>query len=178
MIITSKTHKKVSLDGLNLEMKTNERKDQTLDVLNKIVEASETLGILAIVDIDKRSDLGRSERDVFVAHDDFKLLTTDSVWRWPQLVVLLHDLRVLDDSLQLVHHSLVHVGLFADQRVVLVVRVVGVAEFAVRAEFELEELVAEFAFVAYVVAQIEVTRHCSKLDLSICLCSSFSNIRN
>lgn len=162
-------------------MKTNERKDQTLDVLNKIVEASETLRILAIVDVDKRSDLGRSERDMLVAHDDLELLTTDSVWWRPQLVVLLHDLRVLDDSLQLVHHSLVHVGLFADQRVVLVVRVVGVAEFAVRAEFELEELVAEFAFVAYVVAQIEVTRHCSKLDLSslyICLCSSFSNNRN
>jgi hypothetical protein len=46
--------------------------------------------------------------------------------------------------------------LLADHGVVLVVGVVGVAELAVGAELELEELVPELALVSHVVAQVEL----------------------
>lgn len=83
-------------------------------------------------------------------------LASDAIrWR-PQRIVLGHDLRVQNDALQLVHDGIVHVRLFANDRVVLVVGVVGVAQLAIRPELELEELVPEFAFVADIVAQIEV----------------------
>lgn len=137
-------------------MQTDEREDETLDVLNEIVEASQALGILAVVDVDERADLGGCERDVLVAHHDLELLSADSIGRRPRLVVFFHDVRVVDDAFQLVHHGLVHVGLFANERVVLVVGVVGVAELAVRTELELEKLVAELAFVADVVPQVEI----------------------
>lgn len=141
-------------------MKTDQREDKTLDILDEIVEASETFGILAIVDVDKRADLGRGERDVLVAHHDLELLTTDSIGRWPHLVVFFHDLGVLNDALELVHHRLVHIGLLANECVVLVVGVVGVAQFAIRSELELEKLVTELAFVPHVVTKVEITRHC------------------
>lgn len=59
-----------------------------------------------------------------------------------------------------------HVDLLPDHRVVLVVGVVGVAQLAVRAELELEELVPELALVADVVADVEVGGHCTKPGLS------------
>ena len=147
------------LDGLDFEVEANEREDETLDVLDEVVEAAEALGVLAVVDVDERADLGRGERDVLVAHDDLELLAADTVGRRPRLVVLLHDLGLVDDALELLHHRLVHIRLLADQRVVLVVGVVGVAQLAVRSKLELEELVAELALVADIVAQVEVARH-------------------
>ncbi len=133
-------------------MEANEREDQALDVLNEVVEAAEALGVLAVVDVHEGADLARSERDVLVAEHNLELLAADAVRRRPHLVVLLHDLRVLDDSLELVHDTLVDEALLADERVVLVVGVVGVAELAVRPELKLEKLVAEFASVANIVA--------------------------
>jgi hypothetical protein len=141
-------------------MQANEREHETLDVLDEVVEAAESLGVLAVVDVDKRADLARCEGDVLVAEHNLELLAADTIGRWPHLVVLLHDLRVLDDALELVHDGLVGEALLANQRVVLVVGVVGVAELAIRPELELEELVAEFAAVTHVVAQIELVRCC------------------
>ena len=59
--------------------------------------------------------------------------------------------------------------LLADHGVVLVVGVVGVAELAVGAELELEELVPELALVPRVVPQVELRiaagrRHCRRHD--------------
>ena len=59
--------------------------------------------------------------------------------------------------------------LLADHGVVLVVGVVGVAELAVGAELELEELVPELALVPHVVPQVELRiaagrRHCRRHD--------------
>jgi len=85
-------------------------------------------------------------------------LSTHAIWWWPRKIVLLHDLRVDDDPLQLLHHGLVDEGLLADHGVVLVVGIVGVPQLAVRPELELQELVAELALVTDVVAQVEVLR--------------------
>lgn len=51
------------------------------------------------------------------------------------------------------------VRLLAYHRVVFVVGVVGVAQLTVRPELELQELVAELALMADVVAYVEVRRH-------------------
>jgi len=59
-------------------------------------------------------------------------LSTHAIWWWPRKIVLLHDLRVDDDPLQLLHHGLVDEGLLADHGVVLVVGIVGVPQLAVR----------------------------------------------
>ena len=133
-------------------MQTDERKHETLDILHQVVEASEALGILAVVNVDQRADLGGGERNVLIAHDNLELLAADSVRCRPRLVVLLHDVRLLDDPLQLVHYRLVHVRLLPDQRVVLIVRVVGIAQLAVGSELKLQELVSEFASVTHVIA--------------------------
>jgi len=56
--------------------------------------------------------------------------------------------------------------LLPDQRFVLVVRIVGVSELSIRIELKLEELVAELALVAHIVAHIEISilRHCYVID--------------
>jgi len=79
-------------------------------------------------------------------------LSTHAIWWRPGQIVLLHDLRVDDDSLQFFHHGLVDEGLLADHGVVLVVGVVGVPQLAIRPELELQEFVPELALVSDVVA--------------------------
>ncbi len=46
-----------------------------------------------------------------------------------------------------------------DHGVILVVGVVGVSQFAIRPELELQELVPELALVAHVVTQVEIVAH-------------------
>ena len=62
------------LDGLDLEVEPDEWEDETLEILHQVVECAQTLGILGVVDVDQRSDLGRSEGNVFVAAHDLQLL--------------------------------------------------------------------------------------------------------
>ena len=70
-------------DGLNLEMQADHREDETLQILNQVVEATEPVGIAAVVDIDQRAYLRRGERDVLVAENDLQLLSTVTILRWP-----------------------------------------------------------------------------------------------
>ena len=53
------------------------------------------------------ANLAGGEADVLVPDDNLQLLPADSVWLWPQFVVLGHDLGVFNDPPQLVHNSLV-----------------------------------------------------------------------
>jgi hypothetical protein len=46
----------VILDGLDFEVETNERKYQTFQILNKVVECSEAFWIFTLVDINERSN--------------------------------------------------------------------------------------------------------------------------
>jgi len=46
----------VILDGLDFEVETNERKYQTFQILNKVVECSEAFWVFALVDINERSN--------------------------------------------------------------------------------------------------------------------------
>lgn len=96
---------------------------------------------------------------MLVADDNLQLLPADTVGLRPQRVVLLHDLRVDNDPLELVHDALVDVRLLADHRIVLVVGVVGIPQLAVRPELKLQELVTKLALVADIVANVEVGRH-------------------
>ena len=51
--------------------------------------------------------------------------------------------------LQTREHTAIDICLFADHRIVLVVRVVSIPHLTIGSELELEELVAEFALVAF-----------------------------
>lgn len=118
----------VILDGLDLEMESNEGEHQTLEVLDEIVETAETVWVAGLVDVHQGPDLAGGEADVLVPDHDLQLLAAHAVRLRPQRVVLGHDLAVLDDPPQLVHHGAVDVGLLADHRVVLVVAVVGIPD--------------------------------------------------
>ena len=107
-------------------MEANQREDQALEVLDQIVETAETVRVSGLVDIHQAANLAGGEADVFVADDDLQLLTSNTVRLRPEGVVLGHDLAVLDDSLQFVHHGGVDESLLSDHGVVLVVAVIGV----------------------------------------------------
>ena len=63
------------LDGLDLEMETNEGEHETLEVLNEIVEAAETVRVAGLVDIHEGPDLAGGEADVLVPDHNLQLLT-------------------------------------------------------------------------------------------------------
>lgn len=67
------------------------------------------------VDVDEGADLGGGEGDVFITNHDLQLLPPHPVRLRPWRVVLLHDLRVINDPLQLLHHAAVAVGLKAEK---------------------------------------------------------------
>lgn len=158
------------LDRLDLEVQRDQRENEALEILHQVVEASQAFRVVAGVHVGQRADFRGAERDLLVADAHFELLGAHSIRRRPGLVVLLHDLAVLDYSLQLLDHALVHVDLLLDDPVVLVVAVVRVAQLAVRANLELEELVAELAFVAHVVAQVETVSHSRRYRIAIATC--------
>ena len=107
-------------------MEADQREYQALEVLDQVVKTAEAVRVSGLVDVHQRANLAGGEADVFVSDDDLQLLTADTVGLRPEGVVLGHDLAVLDDSLQLVHHGGVDECLLADHGVVLVVAVVGV----------------------------------------------------
>merc|ERR1719440_1244441 len=72
------------------------------------------------------------------------------------IVVFLKDLAVFNSFPKLTHHCLCHVALFTDHDVVLIVRVVCIAQSPIWPELELEELVAKLALMAYIVPDIEL----------------------
>merc|ERR550525_814916 len=147
------------LYGLDLEMEPDEGEHQALQILNQVVETAETVRVSRLVDINQAADLAGCERDVLVPNHNLKLLAADPVWLRPKLIIFSHDLAVLDDPPQLIHHSLVRVSLLADHCIILVVTVVSISELAVWPELKLEELMSELAFVSNIVAQVEVVGH-------------------
>lgn len=83
-------------------------------------------------------------------------LTTNSIGRWPQRIIFLHNLRIDNDPLELFHNGVMNVRLFADHCVIFVVGIVCVPQFAVRSKFEFQKFMAEFTFVTNVITKIEV----------------------
>lgn len=67
-----------------------------------------------------------------------------------------HDFRVIDNTFQLVHDQFADVRFLTDQRIVLILAIIRIAQLAIRSELELEELVSKFAFVTDVVAKIKI----------------------
>lgn len=66
------------------------------------------------------------------------------------------DLAISDDATAFAKDGGGDVDLLADDGVVLVVGVIGVTEFAVRSELELQEFMPELPLVPYVVPQVEL----------------------
>ena len=157
----------VRSDGLDLEVETDQGKDEAFQILDEIVEAAQSFRIFAAVHVDQGTDFGRCERNVSLAMHNFQLLAADPVRLRPHAVVLLNDVRVFDDAFQLFDHTLGNVHLLPDHGVVLVVGVVGVAELPVRPQFKLEELVSKLAPVTHVVTEIEIlVSHVSADDVA------------
>lgn len=151
------------LDRLNFEMQTNEREHEALEVLNKIIENPKAFGILATLHIDERSYFGSCKGNMLVSHNYFQLLTPNPIRLRPVVVVFLHYLAFSNDPSAFPENGLSKENLFADHGVILVVRIVCIAKLAVGTEFELEKLVAEFAFVTHVIPNVKFTHiicHC------------------
>ena len=68
-------------------MQRYQRKDQRLEVLHEIIEDTEPLGVLRLLDVHQRADLGRLERDVLVAHADLEFLAAVFVLLRPFAIV-------------------------------------------------------------------------------------------
>jgi hypothetical protein len=86
--------------------------------------------------------------DVLPVADDFEFLPSIPIGRRPKLIILLGDLGLPHHPGQLFHHNATGAHLLLDHRVPPVVRVVGVAQLAVRLEFKLQELVPKSSLVA------------------------------
>ena len=56
-------------------MEADEAEHETLEVLDEIVEAAETVRVAGLVDIHEGSDLAGGEADVLVPDHDLQLLT-------------------------------------------------------------------------------------------------------
>ena len=135
-----------ALDWLDLEMEANEREDQALEVLDQIVETTQAVRVSGLVDVHQRANLAGGEADVFVSDDDLQLLTANTVRLGPEGVVLGHDLAVLDDPLEFVHHGGVDEGLLPDHGVVLVVAVIGVPGNTDRENYYYQNILNFFNF--------------------------------
>lgn len=61
-----------------------------------------------------------------------------------------------DNALELGQHSFGHNNFFADQRIVLVVAVVCIAQFAVRTKIELQKFVPEFSSMSHIISESSV----------------------
>ena len=140
-------------------MQSYQGEHQAFEILHEVIETPQTLRVPRLVHVQEGASLGGSERYMLVADDDLQFLASDAVRLRPERVVFLHDLRVLDNALELFHYALVHICFLANHRVVLVVGVVGIAQLAVRSELEFQKFMPKFAFVTDVIAYIKVRRH-------------------
>jgi len=147
------------LDGLDLEMESDEGEHQALQVLDQVIETAEPIWIPGLVHINQTANLAGCERDVLVADDNLQLLTANSVWLRPKLIIFGHDLTILNDPPQLIHDSLMGVCLLADHCVILVVAVVCISELAIWPELKLQKLVSKLSLVTDIIAQVEVVGH-------------------
>ena len=82
-------------------------------------------------------------------YKDLQFLPTDFVRLRPFAVVFSQDLGIDYDFPELLQYDVRDVNFFSDERVRLVLAIIGIPEPAVWLEFEFQELVAEFAFVAH-----------------------------
>lgn len=83
------------------------------------------------------------EANVFLAHDELKLLTANLVGYGPHTIIFLRNITLHQHPMQLTKDQRPNMKLLADHRVPLIVGVVGVAEEPVRSELEFEKLVAK-----------------------------------
>lgn len=116
-------------DGFDLEVQSDQREHEALEVLDQVVEYSEALRVLALLDIEQRTDLGGlfhaargvqecsdhidisqlidtyCERNVLLIHFDLQLLSAYLVWLRPVVVVFSGDLAVRYDAFKLLDHQ-------------------------------------------------------------------------
>ncbi len=69
-------------------MESDEGEDETLQVLDQIVEDGESFRVLAVLHVEEGADLTGGEGDVGVGMPDLEFLPTDLVRDRPVLVVL------------------------------------------------------------------------------------------
>ena len=83
-------------------MHSDQRKNHALEVLHQVVEHPQSLGVLALLDIQKRADLRAGETEVISTQPYLQLLAARSAIRWwPVLIILLEYLTILNNSLHL-----------------------------------------------------------------------------
>lgn len=61
--------------------------------LNKIIEYAKSFGILTALNIHQWPNLWSSEGDMLIPHNNFKLLTSNTIRFRPAAIIFLHDLK-------------------------------------------------------------------------------------
>lgn len=62
------------LYGLNFKMQSNQREDQTLQILDQVVETAQALRILRLIHVNQRAGFRGRERDVLITDYNLQLL--------------------------------------------------------------------------------------------------------
>jgi len=106
---------------LNFEVEGDEGEDETLDILNKVVEDTQAFWVLTFRHVHQRPNLRSLEGDVIIAQSNFKLLLAHNILLWPIRIVFLDNFAGLDDSLQLLDDQWADPHLFPDETVIAVV---------------------------------------------------------
>jgi len=78
----------IPLDGSNLEVALDERKDKATKVLDEVVKDLESSGILRALHVDQRPNLGSFEKQMLFSQHNLELLLAHTVWFRPGRVVL------------------------------------------------------------------------------------------
>lgn len=103
---------------LDFEVQRNNRDYKTLQILNQIIERTEALGVLTILNghhcTDRRalpvspySKLYQKE-NMLIIQNNLQFLTTLCRRLWPIRIIFLHNLALLHNSPHLIHNSFRH----------------------------------------------------------------------
>jgi hypothetical protein len=130
----------MQLYRFDLEVKGDQGENQTPEILDKIVEDSESFWVFAVLDISQRANFGGFKCNMITANSNFEFLLPHNILLWPIGVVFLCDLTGLDDTLQFLHNKGANPHFFANKTVIPVVGVICIAQTTMRV-FELQELV-------------------------------------
>merc|ERR1711871_1030547 len=84
------------LGGIDAKVKSHERENEALEVLDEVVEGSQAFWIRALCHLFQLRDLRCCERDVLVVRYDLQLLSTHAVRLRPLFVVRFQNIRFLN----------------------------------------------------------------------------------
>ena len=91
-------------------MQIYQRKDEAFQILHKVEESSQSIGVFCLLHLRIRSDLRSFQTDFLLAHSYDEFLLADLIWLGPLSILALQDAALDDDSAHFINDSLGDVG--------------------------------------------------------------------